>query len=84
MKPFASYDCVPGRYAVALGCEIVQGRELAYADGMDLTSDKAATRIGISCRLCARPDCDQRAFPPSDRDILVDPDRRDVVPYRLA
>ena len=27
---------------------------------------------------------DQRAFPPSDRDIIVDPDRREVVPYRLA
>jgi XRE family transcriptional regulator, fatty acid utilization regulator len=84
VKPSGSYDRVPRRYAVALGCEIDHAREFVYADGLDLTSDKAATRIGISCRLCARPDCDQRAFPPSDRDILVDPDRRDVVPYRLA
>jgi predicted transcriptional regulator len=84
VKPSGSYDRVPRRYAVALGCEIDHALEFVYADGLDLTSDKAATRIGISCRLCARPDCDQRAFPPSDRDILVDPDRRDVVPYRLA
>jgi predicted transcriptional regulator len=55
-----------------------------YADGLDLTSPRAATKIGVSCRLCPRVDCDQRAFPPSDRDIIVDPDRRDVVPYRLA
>ncbi|KAB2848580.1 MAG: DUF2083 domain-containing protein, partial [Sphingopyxis terrae] len=42
------------------------------------------TRIGSSCRICPRDDCDQRAFPPSDRPILVDPDRRDVVPYRIG
>ncbi|HMU21908.1 MAG TPA: short-chain fatty acyl-CoA regulator family protein, partial [Sphingorhabdus sp.] len=51
-------------------------------DGLDLTG-RNATQIGISCRLCPRPDCDQRAFPPSDREIIVDPDRRSVVPYRI-
>ncbi len=84
VKPSGSYDRAPRRYAVALGCEADHARDFVYADGLDLSSDRAATRIGISCRLCARPDCDQRAFPPSDRDIIVDPDRREVVPYRLA
>jgi hypothetical protein len=83
VKPSGSYDRSPRRYAVALGCEIDHAREFIYADGLDLTSDRAATRIGVSCRLCPRPDCDQRAFPPSDRDIIVDPDRRSVVPYRI-
>jgi predicted transcriptional regulator len=84
VKATGSYDRTPRRYAVALGCEIDHAREFIYADGLDLTSARAATKIGISCRICPRSDCDQRAFPPSDRDILVDPDRRDVVPYRLA
>ena len=84
VKASGSYDRTPRRYAVALGCEVDHAREFVYADGLDLTSARAATRIGISCRICPRGDCDQRAFPPSDRDILVDPDRRDVVPYRLA
>ena len=84
VKPSGSYDRAPRRYAVALGCEVDHAREFIYADGLDLTSARAATRIGISCRICPRADCDQRAFPPSDRDILVDPDRREVVPYRLA
>ncbi|MFM7029001.1 MAG: short-chain fatty acyl-CoA regulator family protein [Chakrabartia sp.] len=84
VKPSGSYDRAPRRYAVALGCEVDHAREFIYADGLDLTSDRAATRIGISCRLCPRADCDQRAFPPSDREILVDPDRREIVPYRLA
>ncbi|TNE53108.1 MAG: hypothetical protein EP341_06285, partial [Sphingomonadales bacterium] len=38
---------------------------------------------GVSCRICPRTDCDQRAFPPSDRAIEVDPDHRGVVPYRF-
>lgn len=84
VKPSGSYARSPRRYAVALGCEVEHAREFIYADGLDLGSPHAATNIGISCRICPRTDCDQRAFPPSDRDIIVDPDRRDVVPYRIA
>lgn len=84
VKPSGSYDRAPRRYAVALGCEAEYAREFIYADGLDLTSDRTATKIGISCRLCPRADCDQRAFPPSDREIIVDPDRRDIVPYAIG
>ena len=73
----------PRRYAVALGCEAEHAGEFVYADGLDLASASAATRIGVSCRICPRDDCDQRAFPPSDRAIIVDPDKRDIVPYRF-
>ena len=84
VKPSGSYERAPRRYAVALGCEAEHAAEFVYADGLDLASPRAATRIGVSCRICPRPDCDQRAFPPSDRAITVDPDSRGVVPYRLA
>ena len=84
VKPSGSYTRSPRRYAVALGCEAEHASEFVYADGLDLKSPRAATRIGVSCRLCPRPDCDQRAFPPSDRPISVDPDNRGVVPYSLA
>ncbi len=84
VKPSGSYTRAPRRYAVALGCEAEHSSEFVYADGLDLTSEAAATRIGVSCRLCPRGDCDQRAFPPSDRAISVDPDNRGVVPYSLA
>lgn len=84
VKPSGSYDRAPRRYAVALGCEAEHAHEFVYADGLDLTADRAATRIGISCRICPRADCDQRAFPPSDRPISVDPDQRGVVPYRVG
>ena len=81
VKPSGRYTRAPRRYAVALGCEAEHAREFIYADGLAQT---LPTPIGISCRLCPRPDCDQRAFPPSDREIIVDPDRRGVVPYRIG
>lgn len=83
VKPSGSYDRPPRRYAVALGCEAEHAKEFIYADGMDVESGQAATKIGISCRLCPRPDCNQRAFPPSDREIIVDPDKRSIVPYDI-
>lgn len=84
VKPSGSYDRAPRRYAVALGCEAEHASEFVYADGLATGSVRAAARIGISCRICPRPDCDQRAFPPSDRTITVDPDQRGVVPYRVG
>ncbi len=84
VKPSGRYDRTPRRYAVALGCEAEHAGEFIYADGLEAGSREAATRIGISCRICPRPDCDQRAFPPSDQKIAVDPMRRGVVPYDLG
>jgi XRE family transcriptional regulator, fatty acid utilization regulator len=84
VKPSGSYNRSPRRYAVALGCEIDHAAEFIYADGLDLTSASAATQIGISCRICSRSDCFQRAFPPNDRPLLVDPDQRGVVPYKIS
>jgi len=79
VKPSGSYARPPRRYAVALGCEELHAADFVYAD--DLRPGGAATPIGTSCRICPRPDCDQRAFPPAASAIAIDPDRRSVVPY---
>jgi predicted transcriptional regulator/DNA-binding XRE family transcriptional regulator len=84
VKPSGSFTRQPRRYAVALGCEVEQAYQFIYADHLDMGPSGNPTPIGISCRLCPRPHCDQRAFPPADRPALVDPDVRDVVPYRLG
>ena len=83
VKPSGRYDRAPRRYAVALGCETVHAGDFVYADGLDLAGT-GATPIGVSCRICPRADCDQRAFPPAMLGIHIDPDRRDVVPYRVG
>lgn len=84
VKPSGSYYRPPRRYAVALGCEATHADEFIYADGLNLSSDDAVAKIGASCRICPRDSCDQRAFPPSDKAIDVDPARRDLVPYRIV
>ena len=71
------------RFALALGCEVRHASQLVYADGLDLTRDSAFEPIGISCRICTRKNCHQRSVPPLERNLVVDPDRRDVLPYRV-
>jgi XRE family transcriptional regulator, fatty acid utilization regulator len=86
VKPSGSFTRSPRRYAVALGCEAEHAADFVYADELGVLGDRAAppTPIGISCRICPRSDCDQRAFPPADRAIEVDPATRAVVPYRVV
>ncbi|MEP3639187.1 MAG: short-chain fatty acyl-CoA regulator family protein [Paracoccaceae bacterium] len=69
------------RYAIALGCEVKHAPALVYADGMDVGRDEAFEPIGISCRICERKNCHQRSVPPLERQLYVDPDKRDVLPY---
>jgi len=72
------------RYAVALVCESIHAAHLAYADGLALHDEAAATPIGPGCRLCPREGCIQRAFPPLDRPIHVERDERHIIPYRIG
>lgn len=79
VKPSGSYTRSPRRYAVTLGCEEIHAADFVYADGIH--PDDVATPIGVSCRICPRADCDQRAFPPAASEISIDPDARGPVPY---
>lgn len=84
VKPSGRYARAPRRYAVALGCESEHAANFVYADGLRLTDEAAATPIGMSCRLCPRASCDQRAFPPLDRPIHIERGRRGIVPYGIG
>ena len=72
------------RYAIALGCEMSYARDFVYADGLDLTSKTAYDPIGISCRICERANCPQRAVPPLKSRLTVHRDRRDILPYDIS
>lgn len=69
------------RYALALGCEIRHAPDLVYADDLDLQRDAAFEPIGVSCRICDRRTCHQRAVPPLKRKLVVRQDQRNLVPY---
>ena len=80
-KPGGSYLEPDRRYALGLGCEIEHADQLVYTAGLDLNGPPI--RMGVSCRICERLDCQQRAFPPIDRDLRVPVHERGVIPYTL-
>ena len=77
----------PGQHqdlAIGLGCEISHARDLVYSDGLDLANPALFEPIGVSCRICPRPDCHQRSVPPMDRNIRIPADRPGPLPYEIA
>jgi hypothetical protein len=54
---------------------------MVYADGLDL--ERAVVGIGLSRRLCPRPDCRSRAFPPLEHRLALDPHLAADSPYRF-
>lgn len=81
VKRSGSYLQPDRRYALGLGCEVQYADDLIYAEGLDLTGPP--TPIGVSCRICERNDCPQRAFPPVDRQFDVLENERRIVPFSL-
>jgi predicted transcriptional regulator/DNA-binding XRE family transcriptional regulator len=82
-KPGGSFHAPVRRYAIGLGCEVRHADALVYTDDMDLTRPRAFEPIGISCRICERRDCHQRALPPLERGLHVNPDARGALPYDI-
>jgi predicted transcriptional regulator/DNA-binding XRE family transcriptional regulator len=67
------------QYAIGIGCEVAYADKVVYSEGLQL--DGLAVPVGVSCRICERPDCHQRAFPPLGRKLTVRPNERRVVPF---
>jgi len=67
--------------AIAVGCEVSHARDLVYADGIDFDSRGAVVPVGLTCRLCERMDCEQRAFPPLQHPLKVNEHVRGVSFY---
>src|SRR5690606_35042478 len=71
-------------FAIGLGCALSQARELVYADGIDIEDPADVMPIGPGCRVCPRPDCVQRAFPPAGKALVADSDAESLVPFRFV
>ncbi|WP_343222075.1 helix-turn-helix domain-containing protein [Novosphingobium profundi] len=69
--------------AVALGCAAEEAHKLVYARGVR-SEDAVATPIGVTCRLCHRPECAARSVPPIGRAVMSDDYRRGVQPYTFT
>jgi len=74
----------PGQsFAIGLGCDARHADRLIYSKGLDLHDPAAAVPIGAGCRICERPGCTQRAFPPVGRAVDADPNRSSPTPYAI-
>ena len=62
----------------------LHGEFHTFADGLDLNDSAAFEPIGVSCRICERPDCHQRSVPPLERRLNVDHNQRGVLPYEVS
>ena len=82
-KSGGAFDAPTRRFAIGLGCEVRHAPALVYADHMDIDTPQAFEPIGISCRICDRKNCHQRAVPPLERRLRVDPNHRGVLPYNV-
>jgi predicted transcriptional regulator len=80
-RPARAWGDPKPTHVVAMGCGIAHADAVAYADGLDL--ERAKVGIGLSCRLCDRPDCRSRAFPPLEHRLALDPQTAGVAPYRF-
>lgn len=68
-------------HAIGLGVAWEHAAGLVYSDGIDLSSDASIVPIGVTCRLCPRERCEQRAFPRTGAPLRVNPDVRASSPY---
>jgi predicted transcriptional regulator len=69
------------QYAIGIGCEIAHADKVVYSEGLQL--DGQAVPVGVSCRICERRDCHQRAFPPLGRRLTVRANERRLVPFEI-
>jgi hypothetical protein len=84
LKDSAGYHAQPPVLALGLGCQVSCARELVYSDGVDLENLEAAVPVGITCRLCDRIDCQQRALPSLRQPLQIDENTRGLTLYTPA
>ncbi|HEU4533981.1 MAG TPA: short-chain fatty acyl-CoA regulator family protein [Polyangiaceae bacterium] len=80
-KDSGGYHAQQSVHAIGLGCQLAHARELVYSDGVDLDNPRAVTTVGVTCRLCERGDCEQRAFPSLRKPLRVDENVRGLSAY---
>lgn len=68
-------------FSIGLGCDLRHAARLVYARGLLLDEPAARTPIGMACKVCDRPACPQRAFPPVGGRAAADPNRCRFEPY---
>ena len=72
------------KFAIGLGCDLLHAGQLVYSQGLPLNDPATRTLIGAGCKVCERPKCPQRAFPPLAKTLVIDEGRSSFAPYSAA
>lgn len=72
------------RFAIGLGCDLHHANRLVYSQGISQNDPAARTLIGAGCKVCERPECPQRAFPPITKALTIDDRQSSFAPYSWA
>ncbi len=83
-KDSGGYHAQQPVQSIGLGCLVEHAREMVYSDGIDFDNAQLATPVGVTCRLCERSDCEQRAFPSIRHRLEVDENVRGLSLYAPA
>ena len=68
-------------HAIGMGVALEHAEQLVYSQGVDLAQPARIVPIGVTCRLCPRELCEQRAFPQTGTPLKVDPNVRGRSPF---
>lgn len=79
----AGYDAPAKTFAIGLGCDVRHAERLIYSANLNLKDMRAFTPIGAGCKLCARENCAQRAFPALGASLLIDENQSRFTPYTI-
>ena len=58
-------------------------KNLIYSEGLDLKRTKSGVPVGVSCRVCERLDCTQRAYPPLHHRLQTDHEVRKMARFHF-
>lgn len=62
-KQAAAFGAPRTRFGVMIACEAVYRDQIVYGDGFVGDAPSLSTPVGVTCRLCHRRNCQQRAHP---------------------
>ena len=82
-KRLGGYKSPVVRYALALGCEIEYANQIVYCDDLNTNSKNSFAKIGVSCRICTRKNCPQRSLPPLKKELKIDHNERNIIPFNF-
>jgi hypothetical protein len=80
-RPVFSRRTQDRRLAIALGCALEHAHRIGYAASFNLDDDSLFSPIGITCHLCPRQACAQRAHQPIHMQLPIDTRRRGGTRY---